>query len=105
MKTALKDLRNQIIFLSFTIACFIILVMMIVLNMMMRASYGSEISTTAELVSETAFSSSQNVTTETFILSETERAPAGEYAIMRNPMNVKRVTLRGKITCEYENAM
>ncbi len=104
MKTALKDLRRQIIFLSFTIACFIILVMMIVLNMMMRASYGSEMSTTAELVSETAFSSSQNITSETFILSETERAPAGEYVIMRNPMNVKRVTLRGTITCEYENA-
>lgn len=104
MKTALKDLRKQIIFLSFTIACFIIFVMMIVLNMMMRASYSSEISTTAELVSETAFSSSQNIKSETFILSDTERANTGEYVIMRNPMNVKRITLRGAITCEYENA-
>lgn len=99
MQTAIKRLRRNIILLSFATACAIILIMLVILNGLMRNSYNHRIDAAAELISQSAVRKAKDVQSETISLSSLERDEAGDYVVLRNPMDVESLTIRGTISC------
>lgn len=104
MLTALKHLKKKIILLSFAISCAIILIMLMILYVLMSVTYDSRTGTAAELISQAAVQSMQEIRTEQFLCSELETDDAGDYIILRNPLDVESVSLHGTITCSRSNA-
>lgn len=99
MQTAIKRLRRNIILLSFATACAIILIMLVILNGLMRNSYNHRIDAAAELISQSAVRKARDVQSETIVLSSLTRDGAGDYVVLRNPMDVESLTIRGTISC------
>lgn len=104
MQTAIKRLRRNIILLSFATACAIILIMLVILNGLMRNSYNHQIHTAAELISQSAVRKAKDVQSETIVLSSLPLDGAGDYVVMRNPMDVESLTIRGTISCSNPQA-
>ncbi len=99
MQKAIKRLRRNIILLSFATACAIILIMLVILNGLMRNSYNHRIDAAAELISQSAVRKAKDVQSETISLSSLTRDGAGDYVVLRNPMDVESLTIRGTISC------
>lgn len=99
MQTAIKRLRRNIILLSFATACVIILIMLMILNGLMRNSYNHQMQSAAEVISQSAVRKAKDVQSETIVLSSLTRDGAGDYVVLRNPMDVESLTIRGTISC------
>lgn len=104
MQTAIKRLRRNIILLSFATACAIILIMLVILNGLMRNSYNHQIDAAAELIAQSAVRKAKDVQSETIVLSSLTLDGAGDYVVLRNPLDVESLTIRGTISCSYPNA-
>lgn len=104
MLTALKFLKRKIILLSFATSCVIVLIMLMILYVLMGATYDSRTSTAAELISQAAVKSVQEIRVEQFRCTELEIDDAGDYVILRNPMDIESVNLHGTISCSRPNA-
>ncbi len=99
MQTAIKRLRRNIILLSFATACAIILIMLMILNGLMQNSYNHRIHAAAELISQSAVRKARDVQSETIALTSLTQDGAGDYVVLRNPMDVESLTIRGTISC------
>ncbi len=99
MQTAIKRLRRNIILLSFATACAIILIMLVILNGLMHSSYSHRMDAAAELIAQSAVRKARDIQSETIDLSTLTQDGAGDYVVLRNPMDVERLTIRGTITC------
>ncbi|MBE6825673.1 MAG: HAMP domain-containing histidine kinase [Ruminococcus sp.] len=99
MQTAIKRLRRNIILLSFATACTIILIMLVILNGLMRSSYTHRIDAAAELIAQTADRKAKDVQSESIDLASLTLDGAGDYVVLRNPMDVESITIRGTISC------
>lgn len=104
MQTAIKRLRWNIIILSFTTACGIVLIMLVILYGLMRSTYNHRMTAAAELISQSAARMSKDVQSETMDISTLSQDDKGDYVIMRNPMDVESLTIRGTISSSIPEA-
>lgn len=104
MDKELKRLRQKFIGLSAGISLLVLALMLLTLNLLMRAPYQKEKKAAAEVLLQTACSHAPSLDTETFSLEELETNEDGDWIIPRSPSRIAEVTLHGTIRCENPDA-
>ena len=117
MDREIKRLRNKFFILSSVIAFIVIFVVMLVLNILMQVYYSTELKAASDMLTQTAYTNSADVSTERIPLSvggdstgdrihlaDVKKNGSGDYVIERDPSLIKSIKLIGSITCTAKNA-
>lgn len=99
MDKEIKRLRKKFILLSAGISLLVLVLMLVTLNLLMRAPYQKEQKAAAEVLMQTARNHAPSMDTETFSLEELETNADGDWIIPRSPSRIAEVTLHGTIRC------
>lgn len=97
-------LRKKFFRLSAVISLTVIASMLIVLNLLMTASYNKELKSAEDILVHTAISNAPDLNRETFYINELEMTSDNNYIVRRNAADIVSVTLYGDMTCENPDA-
>ena len=118
MDREIKRLRKKFFLLSSVISFIVIFLVMLVLNILMQVSYKTELKAASDMLTQTAYANSADVSTEriplnvfgdsssgdVIHLSDVPKNTSGDYLIDRDPETVKSIKLIGSISCVNEKA-
>ena len=104
MDKTIKRLRKKYILTASVIACSVVTLMLVLMNLLMYAANRSETENMLDMVTQTAFSDSENFGSETIFLSDMELNVDGDYIIPRNVQDIENVTLCGTLSCNSDTA-
>ncbi|MGN1481190.1 sensor histidine kinase [Porcipelethomonas sp.] len=104
MYKEIRHLRKKFFILSALISFVVIFVMLMSLNLLMKASYQNEFKTAEDMVNQIAFSNAPEIDSELIFLKDMQMNDNGDHIVMRNPCTIKSVTLNGEISCSDKNA-
>lgn len=97
MNSSLKGLRRKYILTASVIVFFVILLMIVILNFLMRIAYRNEKNMIESVIGQAAVTRMDKPNTEHFNLNEAEQTKEGDYIIPRCIRDVSTITVYGSI--------
>jgi len=105
MNDSLNKLKKKYIVTASVIVFFVIFLMVLILNLLMRVAYKNEGRMIESVIRQAAATRINQPNTEKFILSEAEQTENGDYIIPRNVRNISSITVSGNIDYAEKSAV